>query len=252
MRKLFPGPDGELDLADLVDLYEPSRTSPAVRLNMVASVDGAASAEGRSGGLGGPADRQLFQVLRSLADVVLVGAGTWRTERYGPARLSPEARVRRADRGLAPVPPIAVVTASCRLDWERAFFTEAEPRPVVVTVAGAGAEDRAAAEKVADVIVAGDSTVDLRAAVAGLAERGYRHVLCEGGPRLGVQLADEGLLDDLCLTVSPLLVGGEAFRILNGPPLDPLVPLSLVHVLEQDGFLFLRYARTGAGDSGPS
>ena len=139
MRQLFPTA-GDVDPADAygrLAALGPGR--PGVRLNMIASVDGAASLQGRSGALGGPADKALFATLRSLADVVLVGAGTMRAEGYGPARLSDDARARRRDWGLAPVPPIAVITRSCRLDWRARFFTEAEQRPLVVTVASAAA-----------------------------------------------------------------------------------------------------------------
>ena len=139
MRQLFPTA-GDVDPADAygrLAALGPSR--PRVRLNMIASVDGAASLQGRSGALGGPADKALFATLRSLADVVLVGAGTMRAEGYGPARLSDDARARRRDWGLPPVPPIAVMTRSCRLDWSARFFTEAEQRPLVVTVASAAA-----------------------------------------------------------------------------------------------------------------
>ena len=104
-----------------------------------------------------PADKALFAVLRSLADVVLVGAGTMRAEGYGPARLSDDARARRRDRGPPPVPPIAVMTRSCRLDWSARFFTEAEQRPLVVTVASAAAADRARAAEMADTVIAGDN-----------------------------------------------------------------------------------------------
>jgi riboflavin biosynthesis pyrimidine reductase len=114
----------------------------------------------------GPADEALFATLRSLADVVLVGAGTMRAEGYGPARLSDDARARRRDWGLPPVQPIAVITRSCRLDWSARFFTEAEQRPLVVTVASAAAAGRARAAEAADMVIAGDDDVDLARAVS--------------------------------------------------------------------------------------
>ena len=237
MRQLFPAA-GDVDPADAygrLAALGPSR--PRVRLNMIASVDGAASLQGRSGALGGPADKALFATLRSLADVVLVGAGTMRAEGYGPARLSDDARARRRDWGLPPVPPIAVMTRSCRLDWSARFFTEAEQRPLVVTVASA------AAAEVADTVIAGDDEVDLARAVSALAERGHTNVLSEGGPGIAAQLATAGLLDEVCLTVAPLLAAGEARRILDGAALAPPSVLELAHVLEADGYLFLRYRR---------
>ncbi|HEX2193281.1 MAG TPA: pyrimidine reductase family protein [Acidimicrobiales bacterium] len=216
---------------------------PGLRLNMIAAVDGAAAVEGRSGALGGPADKTLFGLLRSLADVILVGAGTVRTEGYGPVRLDDDARSRREEWGLPSVPPIAVVTRACRLDWESPFFTEAEQPPLIVTVASAPAADRERAASVADVIVAGDTEVDFREVVGALAALGHDNVLAEGGPAVAAELAAAGLLDEVCLTLSPLLTAGDAHRILYGAPLAPPVSLSLVHVLEADGYLFLRYRR---------
>ncbi|MDQ3896949.1 MAG: pyrimidine reductase family protein [Actinomycetota bacterium] len=210
---------------------------------MIASMDGAASLGGRSGALGGPADKALFGVLRALADVVLVGAGTMRTEGYGPPRLDDGLQARRSGWGLAAVPPVAVVTRACRLDWGSPFFTQAHQRPLVVTVASADAADRARAAAVADVIVAGETDVDLVAAVGHLGDRGHDNVLAEGGPAIAAQLAAARLLDEVCLSVSPLLAAGDAPRVLAGPALAPPETLDLVHVLESDGYLFLRYRR---------
>ena len=231
MRQLFPFP---LDPVDPLSVYgDPpvAKGRPAVRLNMIASADGATSVAGVSGGLGGPADRQVFSALRSAADTVLVAAGTVRAENYGPGTV-----------------PIAVVSRSCRLEWGSRFFTEASFRPVVVTVANASAANRARAEEVADVVVAGTDDVDLRVALEALADRGARSVLAEGGPSLNGQLASAALLDELCLTISPILVGGDAKRILSGA--GPAIPtrLGLCSVCEDEGFLFLRLrpARSGS------
>lgn len=241
MRQLFPEP-GEVDPVDAYGRLGRVGDRPCVRLNMIASVDGAASLAARSGALGGPADRALFATLRSLADVILVGAATMRTEGYGPARLDDTAMDRRRQWGLVPAPPIAVVTRACRLDWNLPFFQEADQRPVVITATSAAAGDRDRAAEVADVIVAGDDGVDLAHAMRALAERGYDNVLAEGGPGIAAQLASAGLLDELCLTVSPLLAGGDANRILAGQPLEPPTRFELRHVLTADDFLFLRYA----------
>jgi riboflavin biosynthesis pyrimidine reductase len=197
---------------------------PGVRLNMIASVDGATAVAGRASGLGGKADRTLFAMLRSLADVVLVAAGTVRAERYRPSSV-----------------PIAVVTRSCRLDWDSPFFTAPIARPIVVTVAAAPAEARARAAGLADVVVAGEHDVDLAGAIGALGSRGFRAVLSEGGPTLNAQLAAAGVLDELCLTLSPLLVGGDAKRLLDGPLLPVPRPLALASACEEDGFLFLRF-----------
>ena len=191
---------------------------------MIASVDGATMLAAVSGGLGGRADHALFAVLRSLAEVVLVAAGTVRAERYGPSST-----------------PVAVVSRSLRLDWDAPFFTAPLARPIVVTVAQAPADQLARAAALADVVVAGDRDVDLAAALAAFADRGWHAVLAEGGPTLNGQLARAGLLDELCLTLSPRLAGGDARRILDGPSLRAAAGLRLCSVCEQDEFLFLRY-----------
>ena len=224
MRQLLPFPRDPVDPAALYDDLPPAGRRPTVRLNMIASIDGATAVAGRSGGLGGPADQALFAVLRAQADVVLVAAGTVRAERYGPSKV-----------------PVAVISRSCRLDWDSPFFTAAMAQPVVVTVARAPALEREKAAGLADVIIAGERDVDLAAALSALAERGYARVLAEGGPTLNGQLAAAGLLDELCLTLSPLLAGGDAKKILAGPALMPGRGWRLRSLCEQDGFLFLRY-----------
>ena len=84
MRRLFPDP-GEVDPIDAYGRLSRDGHRPRVRLNMIATVDGAGSLDGHSAALGGPADKALFATLRALADVILVGAATMRTETYGPA-----------------------------------------------------------------------------------------------------------------------------------------------------------------------
>ena len=245
MRQLYPEP-ADVDLVEAYGRLDRSPERPSVRLNMIASLDGAAALANRSGGLGGPADKAVFATLRALADVILVGAATMRAEAYRPARLDDNARARRRGMGLAPAPPIAVITRACRLEWTTPFFTEAPPgqRPLVITATSAAAYDRDRAAEVADVVIAGDDGVDLGRALSALGERGFDNVLAEGGPGVGAQLAAGGFLDELCLTVSPLLVGGDAKRILEGKPLEPATRLELRRVLTSDGFLFLRYGRS--------
>jgi riboflavin biosynthesis pyrimidine reductase len=229
MRQLLPTPVDPVDPLVVYGDLPVAQGRPAVRLNMIASVDGATTLAGVSGGLGGPADHALFAVLRSLAEVVLVAAGTVRAERYGPSSTA-----------------VAVVTRSLRLDWDAPFFTAQLARPLVVTVAQAPPDQLARAAAVADVIVAGDRDVDLAAALAALGDRGFQAVLAEGGPTLNGQLAGAGLLDEVCLTLSPRLAGGGAKRILDGLSLSAVDGLRLCSVCEQDGYLFLRY-RPGGG-----
>lgn len=252
MRRLFPHLALGVDPVNAYNrLTRVGAGRAAVRMNMIASADGAASVNDRTAGLGGTADHAMFAALRSLADVILVGAGTLRAESYGPARLDAAARARRESWGLPPVPAIAVLTRSCRLDWQAPFFTEAEQRPLVLTTSNAEVTDRDRAATVADVIVAGDTAVDLAVALRSLAGRGVENVLAEGGPHVSAQLAAADLLDELCLTVAPIVVAGGAGRILNGADLDQPVALELSDVLESEGYLFLRYhRRRGPSDLG--
>ncbi len=249
MRRFLPAPDDDVDPSRLYARLESVADGrPAVRANMIASVDGAASVAGRSGALGGRVDQVVLAALRAVADVVLVGSGTVTSEGYGPVGLTPPVIARRKALGQTPVPPIAVVTASCRLNWDAPFFTEAHERPIVITVAGADPDACQRAEGVADLVIAGEHRVDLGMALRALGERGHASILAEGGPSVTGQLAVAGLLDELCMTLSPTLVGSDAQRILRGPDIDPVTPLELVDLCEADGFLFLRYRRK----SGPT
>ena len=236
MRQLLPSPTTHADAteADLGALYGGERSGPPERpwvmANLVASLDGSAAVEGRTRALSGPADRALFRRLRAQADVVLVGAGTVRAEGYGPVR------------GAGPA-PIAVVSRSLELDWDSALFTEAAVPTLVVTCAGADATRRARAAQVAELVMAGDQWVDIGEAIAQLGRRGHGVVLCEGGPCLLGELVVADLLDELCLTLSPLLAGGAGPRIVTGAVVPAPLPLRLASVLEDDSDLFLRYLR---------
>lgn len=275
MRQLIPaapGPgDADLGPGRLAELYAYPGTGvarsraatgegrPWLRANMVASADGAATLRGRSGGLSGGADRLVFTILRSLADVIVVGAQTARAEHYRPVQqqeVRPELRAGRTG-----TPPVAVISRRLDLDTETCLFTAAPPdaRTIVITTELAPEERRASAARHADIIVAGTHAVDLAAALSALAGLGHRRVLTEGGPHLLGQFADAELLDELCLTVSPLMAGPDAGRIVASPGLDERpgkgegVPLELAHVLEDDGFLLCRYivaARRAPGPAG--
>jgi riboflavin biosynthesis pyrimidine reductase len=170
-----------------------------------------------------------------------VGARTVRIEGYGPARPHEAYAARRQAAGQPPAPTIAVISNSLDLDFSSRLFTEALMPTVVVTAQVAPPERLAAASTAGEVVVAGDSKVDLSVALTELARRGHRRMLCEGGPHLLAQATEAGLLDELCLTLSPLLAAGTASRILTGATLTELAPLQLGHVLEEDGYLFLRY-----------
>jgi riboflavin biosynthesis pyrimidine reductase len=209
-----------------------------VRANFAVTVDGAIELDGRSGGIGGAEDRRVFAHLRTLADVVLVGAGTARTEGYGAVRIDAEARERRERRGQAPAVPVAVVTARAALDPTARLFTESASeggaRPVVVTCAAAPQEAVDALRAVAEVLVCGEGAVDISLALDLLAARGLRRALCEGGPSLLATLVTGNLLDELCLTSAPLLGGGGHGGLLGREALPAPVRLA-VHAMATDG-----------------
>ncbi len=215
---------------------------PWLRANMVTSTDGAATLDGLSGGLSGSADRMVFTVLRSLADVILVGARTARAERYRPvSAASIWTGLRPA--GAAP-PAIAVVTGSLDLTSCAELLTS--DRTLIVTTAiAAGQATRAGV--IPDpqrLIAAGEQRVDVRQAVTALAARGYRQILVEGGPSLLGQLAGARLLDEFCVTISPVLAGGTAGRIIaSGSAGDAATRLTLGHVLTDSDLLLCRYLR---------
>ncbi|CCG04126.1 dihydrofolate reductase family protein [Blastococcus saxobsidens] len=244
MRRLFPGAGGSEDVAlDDDALAETYRVPPGrfVRVNFVASLDGAVTVDGRSEGLGSPGDRRVFRLLRALADVVLVGHGTAAGEGYRPVTAaSPVGRLRGA-LGRTPVMPVAVVSRRASLDPRGDLVTGAAARTLLVTCAAADADRRTAlAAAGAEVLVCGDDDVDLPAALDALADRGLGQVVCEGGPQLLRGALTAGVVDELALSVSPALVGGQA-RLLDGALPEP-ARLQLRQVLEEDGMLFTRYA----------
>jgi riboflavin biosynthesis pyrimidine reductase len=247
MRMLEPGPR----IADPLEPYaQVKRVRPDgrcwVTAHMVGGLDGSAAIGGRVGDLSTAPDTELFRLMRALADVVLVGAETVRAEHYGVVRLPPDRAAARVAAGRPATPPIAVVTRSLRLDWSARVFADAPPeaRTLVITCAAADPRRLEQARQVADVIVAGDDRVDPDLALGRLAERGHRVVLCEGGPSWLGELVAAGLVDELCLTVAPLM-GGDPLPVAVSPPGGPLARFSLRHVLRSEGddTLFLRYER---------
>jgi riboflavin biosynthesis pyrimidine reductase len=246
VRMILPLAGGDLDLLALADAYAYPRER-WLRANFVTSADGAAYVDGRSGGLSSPDDKRVFGLLRVLADVVLVGAGTARVEEYKPARRRPSLASLRE--GRPETAAIAIVTRTLGLNLASPLFTETPPdaRTIVITCAASDADLRAQAAKVADLVVAGEETVDLSQALGELADRGLGRVLCEGGPHLLGDLAAAGLMDELCLSLGPTLAGPGAGRIIAGQPSDAR-EMKLAHVLAgDDSFLFLRYLAQGQG-----
>ncbi|MEU5285541.1 pyrimidine reductase family protein [Streptomyces sp. CA-278952] len=270
MRSLFPvtdltesgsgaedpaGPliDREWSLDELADAYAyptglPAQgpAAPWLRANMVSTLDGAAQHDGRSQPISCAADMRIFGTLRGLADVVIAGAETVRLEGYRPARAREAFAARRAAAGQGPAPAVAVVTGSMELDFSLPLFTEPLVPTLVVTGAGAPSDRIAAARKAgAEVVIAGEGArVDPARVVRELADRGLARQLTEGGPRMLGQFVAAGVLDELCLTVSPMLTAGDAQRIAGGPGVTVPERFSLASLLEEAGFLFTRYRRT--------
>lgn len=242
MRQLIPEPQPWPE-PDLPALYAyPGHTRRWVRANMVASVDGLAQADGASRGLSGPADLRILRTLRGLADVVLVGGGTVRTEGYGrPAAAREEFAAARAAAGQPPAPAIAVVSSTLELDFDSPLYTAAHTPTITVTSADAPADRLARARRAGEVLITGGHRVNLAEAVDRLADSGRGRLLCEGGPSLLAGMAAAGRLDEVCLSVSPQLRGGDGLRILEGAALPAALPLSLHTLLTEDGFLFARY-----------
>lgn len=246
MKSLYPHASPSVVIADAYAYPQHAGVYPGrwVRANMVSSADGAALLNGRVGELTGAADQLVLDTLRGLADVVLVGAGTIRAEGYGP--LPPDPAWRALRPGRPDSPPIAVLSGTLDLDLDAPLFTSAPAgsRTILITCAAAPDDRRVAAARHAEVIVAGQAKVDVGRAVDELERRGFERILCEGGPSLLGQLVESDRLDELCLTISPLLAGGDAGRIsATGCPTSLAHPLRLAHLLEADGYLFTRYVR---------
>jgi len=242
------GPTDSLDDGRLAHLYAypDGLRSCWVRGNMIASLDGGATDEGKAGGLAGPGDRAVFTLLRHLADVIVVGAATVRIENYSGAQLPVAARQARQRRGQAEVPPIAVITRAGNLDPSALLFTRTEVSPLILTTSRFHDDTRRRLGSVADVVDASGSepdSVDPATALKILADRGLFRVLSEGGPLFLGTLIENGLLDELCLTVAPILVGGGSKRIVTG--LDHVhTKMRRTHLLtDDDGYLYGRYVK---------
>ena len=221
----------------------PERTAPRLRANFIASLDGAATHDGLTRGLNNADDKRVFDMLRMLCDVVLVGAGTLRTEGYADLRLDHPAALWRLEHGLPPQPTLAVVSGRLALTPQMAAFGKAPVRPIIFTHAHAPVQKSQELSGVADVIACGEETVDPRAMLACLAKRGLRQILCEGGPHLLGTLIEADCVDELCLTLSPVLENGRAGRI-TADAAQTTRRMRLCHVISAQDMLLLRYERS--------
>jgi riboflavin biosynthesis pyrimidine reductase len=256
VRQLLPVPHGDdandevsadAVYGDLALRRESADTKPYLILNMVESLDGAITLDGLSGGLSSAADKAVFSYLRSLADIVLVGASTAREEGYNPPKLPPHRIAERIARGQQPLPQIALISASMKMDWSANLFSvdpardPQPPRPIVICPEDTDPALLEPAYAAADIITAGQGRVDCSLALTKLHAAGARLVLCEGGPGINGQLLEAGLVDELCLTLSPALVGGLGRRISGSDEPHEAISLELLTAAEAGGMLLLRY-----------
>ncbi|MEO5901596.1 MAG: dihydrofolate reductase family protein [Ilumatobacteraceae bacterium] len=210
-------PSEQVTVRSAYDVVRPRPTDrPWIALCMVASIDGTTVIDHRSGALSSDIDKEVLSTLRSLADLIIVGAGTVRAERYGPPAKSGQR--------------IGVVSHSGNIDTSIPLFTSGAGFLIVP-------ED--APSQSIDTVRAGVGTLDLGAALAQL---DADFIQAEGGPGLNGSLLDADLVDELNLTISPQLVGGDGQRVTNGATAVSR-GMRLAHVLEDDGFLFTRYVR---------
>ncbi|TMM16151.1 MAG: pyrimidine reductase family protein [Actinobacteria bacterium] len=250
LRRLLPPgePATAQQIADQLELSATEHSPPArpyVLLNMISTADGRASIEGRSRPLGDRADRELFHALRSAVDAVMAGAGTVRTERYGPIIREDGPRRLRRERGRSEQPLACIVSGRLALPADLPLLADPDARVAIITASPASLTGAAA--QIEYVRAERHGSLDLPRALAELHERfAVRSLLCEGGPHLNSHLLAAALVDELLLTLSPKLAGGdppsgESLRIVAGPALDAPVELELVGLLESGSQLFLRY-----------
>ena len=240
MQHLYgPGRDvGGVSERDVVESYPWPDGRAWVRAMMVTTLDGAAvGPDGLSGTISSEADKQVFDAVRREADAVLVGAETIRAEQYAPMTAKSADAERRQSAGQLPAPVVVVVSASLALPWALPIWSQSTHTPLVLTSEDADEQRLSVAREHADVVTLSETTP--RLIVDALVERGLRRIVCEGGPRLLHDLIGADLVDEVDITIAPLLAGtGETPRT---PMLDHPARYRLAHVLEGDGYLMTRY-----------
>jgi riboflavin-specific deaminase-like protein len=245
LRRLHPDP-GETTPEEVTTGLRWGDLAPADRphlaLNMVETLDGRIAIDGRSGGIGNEADREIFHGLRTQADAVMAGAGTVRTERYGRMIKTDALRERRVAEGLAPDPIACIVSGRLNLPPDLPLLQDAQSHVVILTSSDGEPPNVPARCE----CLRGDPAPDAGVVLAPLlrqlrSDYGVRSILCEGGPALNHGLLREGLVDELFLALSPKLAAGEPLTVVTGAGLRPAVDLELLSVLESEGHLFMRY-----------
>jgi 5-amino-6-(5-phosphoribosylamino)uracil reductase len=233
-----PGPVADEDLPSAYP-WPPGRLW--LRAMMVMTLDGATvGPDGRSRSISSVGDRRVFNAVRRFSDVVLIGAGTFRAERYRPMRSTDQTARARAEQGLQRAPQVAVVSGSLDLPWEEPIFADSDLRPLVVTSEAADPERLARARDHAELLVLPGPEVDVSRLLAELDRRGQHRIVCEGGAVLLASFARLNRLDEIDLALSPLMPGGG--QVATGSPMASPEPMTLGHVIaDTDGFLFTRY-----------
>src|SRR3954454_19479195 len=249
LRRLLPD-QAETSVAeqlaelDLQGLAHPDR--PYLVLNFATTLDGRAAIAGRSGPIGSETDTEMLQRLRTRVDAVMIGAGTMRAERYGRMVSDPQFRAYRERTGLAHDPLAVIVSNRLEVPWDAGLFTDGGGRVVIFT-----ASDQDPPETATPVtVIRHPDGVDLDEALEWLLkERGIKSILCEGGPTLHGRLREDGLADELFLTIAPKIAGGEGPRVLEGA-LQDVDNVELAWLLESESELFARYHGITAGPGG--
>jgi len=244
LHRIHPDP-AELDPAEVISGLrwgeQAAAERPYLALNMVATADGKAAVEGRTRAISSETDRQIFHNLRTQADAVMAGAGTIRTERYGPVVKTDELRAKREREGVFPNPLAVIVSGRLHIPVDVPLLQDPESRVVILTQS----EDELTGHKAnVEYLRSESGPFDLRPLMERLrSEYGVRSVLCEGGPTLNASLLPYGLVDELFLTIAPTIAGGEnALTIVTGAPLPELMQLKLLWAMKDGSELYLRYA----------
>ena len=214
---------------------------PWVMLNMISSLDGGTAVSGKSSDLGDDDDKAMFQAIRAVPDVILVGAATVTAENYQPVRLDDERRRLRADRGQSESPTLAIVTGRFSVDPEARVFSDPHHKPLVITGTTVNPAKLVLFGDAGDVAFLDDLSPSGILDHLGAASV----VLLEGGPSLNGQFASAGLIDEINLTIAPVVLSGDSKRIVAGPTLDPPFGMEIDRVLAGDSALFVRFLRKG-------
>jgi riboflavin biosynthesis pyrimidine reductase len=244
INQIFPAQAAARTDEDLLALYAYPSERPWVRFNFISSLDGSATHQGVSAPLGNEGDRRLFGLIRRLCDVIVVGAGTVRAEGYEGPLVSDEDTRWRAVHGLSGHPALAMISGTLGIDPDSELFRLSPVRPVIFTTARADQERVRSLSGVADVVVAGEESVEARRCAEWLQNRGLGRMLCEGGPSIFGDFIAEDSVDELCLSLSPLLTGGEGTRISAGVESPALRRMTLASLVESDSAVYGRWVRT--------